>query len=148
MITLAVDPGLVTGWACLSSPGFKSGQVEGRFAFYNLFDGYGPAPWFDRVICEDFIISERTLKASRQADPHRIIGYLEGRCHALGIEFYLQTPARAKSFATNDKLAAVGWRNPTKGGHADDAARHLLTWLVSRPQEGKDLRARLAAVLL
>jgi len=143
MMTLAIDPGLVTGWALY--PGFISGQVEGRFAFYNWFEGI-PAP--DRVVCEDFLISERTIKASRQADPHRIIGYLEGVCYERGIEFYLQTPAQAKSFASDDKLRAVDWFFPSKGGHQNDAARHLLTWLVKHPTEGKALRERLAGVLL
>lgn len=142
MDTLAIDPGLVTGWAMFQRNQLTGqGQVDGgRFQFYNWFegivDGYGSM--LDgrlRVVCEDFIISDRTVKSSRQPDPHRIIGYLEGRCHELTVEFYLQTPAAAKSFCTDTKLRALGWYSPTPGGHANDATRHLVTFLVGQRDE-------------
>ena len=46
------------------------------------------------------------------------------------LRFVRQTPAQAKSFGTDDKLRRLGWYTPTPGGHANDAARHLLAFAV------------------
>lgn len=138
----AIDPGGTTGVACLShfDDGTEGGvrvvatiQVPGgRFGFYqwaqdvHLFDKAAA------VACENFIINTGTATKSRQADPLMLAGYLEGECCVRSIPFLLQTPAQAKAFATDDKLKHLGWWNPTKGGHANDAARHLLVYMVTQ----------------
>lgn len=131
VLTIAVDPGGVTGvaWLANGEPStFMSTQIEGGR------DGF--ADWFrmviaegftiDTVFCEDFIITSATARKTPQPDPYRIIGWLEQECRFLGIRFVLQTPSTGKSFGTDGKLKYVGWfRRGT--GHANDAARHLLT---------------------
>jgi hypothetical protein len=90
------------------------------------------------IVIEDWQVRADTAKLSSQVDPHRIIGWVEGWAYWNGYPFSLQTPGQAKSFGTDSKLRAVGWEATTKGGHARDAARHLLTYLVRRyPGQGQ-----------
>jgi hypothetical protein len=60
------------------------------------------------------------------------IGALRYLAARYGTQFELQSPSDAKRFSTNKKLEALGWRTPTRGGHADDALRHLLLGAVRR----------------
>ncbi len=53
----------------------------------------------------------------------------------------LQTPATGKGFGTDAKLKHLGWYNPTQGGHSNDAARHLLTYLAVRKQDPRIVAA-------
>jgi len=142
---IAIDPGAVTGWA-----EFREGrplrtlEIAGRHSVYEEFIWGTEESWYIRgdteVVCEDYIISARTVKVTPQKDPLYIIGWLEGECHRCNIPFTLQTPSQAKSFATDDKLKYLGWYTPTKDGHANDASRHLLTYLVNKyPKVGRDL---------
>jgi len=59
-------------------------------------------------------------------DTTSIIGVIRYMTGIAGGECYGQSPAEAKSFATNDKLRTAGFWTPTTGGHSNDAARHLL----------------------
>lgn len=60
-----------------------------------------------------------------QPDALHIAGYARGRAPQIGWRFQTQ-PTSIKKFATNDKLKRLGWYTPTKGGHVNDALRHLL----------------------
>ena len=54
-----------------------------------------------------------------QADAHWAIGInttLAFWCQKHGVPLTQQTPATAKSFATDAKLRRIGWYKPTKGG--------------------------------
>jgi len=145
---IAFDPGGTTGGALYtpSTDYFDSFQIEGgREGFWEYARRYeivrgGP------VVCEDYIINAGTASKSQQTDPLRIAGYLEGTCYASGTAFILQTPAQAKRFASDDKLKHLGWWNPTTGGHANDAARHLLTYMIGQEQ-GTPLLLRLSEML-
>lgn len=148
---LAIDPGLTTGWACLTltvygDDQFDSGQIENRHTFERFFDGFTDNRGGGdlAVVCERFTITGDTARKSPQLDPLYIIGYMDGRCSRLGIPFILQLPSEAMSFADDAKLKRVGWWNPGCG-HANDAARHLLTWLVKqRGPKANEMLLRLA----
>ncbi len=154
---LAIDPGLITGWATWNSvakDGFDSGMVEGRFKFYQWFYGlmsaaYGNSTSFQNryypsaIVMEKFTITLATAKKSPQLDPLYIIGHIEAIAERDGITFATQTPAQAMSFATNEKLKAVGWYKPG-AGHDNDAARHLMLWLIKHPPAKSDLLQELA----
>jgi hypothetical protein len=118
---LAIDPGKVCGRAWLIGGEFKSGESDRWAAVDRAHVGGG---LFDLVVCESFV--PRPGVRSWQPDALETIGALRYVCDRAGVPIETQAPADAKRFATNDKLAALGWRNPTRGGHADDAARHLL----------------------
>lgn len=133
---IAVDPGKVSGWAHMSHDAFYSGQM----------DWYDHLQWIDRIlttnawsggnkpviVVEDFIYTAATAKKSRQTWSTEAIGVLRFMAFKHDLEFVTQTPAAAKRFATDDKLKNLGWYTPTKGGHANDAARHMLLYCVSR----------------
>lgn len=136
-----IDPGLNTGFAVYRQKGLPvvggapiaSGQIAGRFDFYDVFDsivGWGH-PLI--IVMEKFTITPATAKKSPQPDPLYIIGAIERQAHKLGFPVELQTPARAKSFAPDTKLKAVGWHRPGND-HANDAARHVLTYVISHRQ--------------
>jgi hypothetical protein len=130
---LALDPGKTTGYAWLDSSGaFGYGEIEGRFAVYSALRQWAAAGARPEIVIEEFTVRGETHKMSRQPDPWAIIGYVEGLCDQHGWSFDTQTPGQAKGFATDDKLRAMGWEATTKGGHARDAARHLLTYLARK----------------
>lgn len=134
---LALDPGKTTGCAWLV-PGeeghgeFGFREIVGRFELYRALRDWASAGMIPEIVMEEWTVRADTAKLSTQVDPHRIIGYVEGLADQHGWPFSLQTPAQGKSFGTDAKLQALGWSATTKGGHARDAARHLLTYLVRR----------------
>ena len=135
---LSIDPGKATGVATYDADhgGFDSYEIEGRYALA----GHVSDNSWDEVVCEDFVISQRTIKTTPQKDPLRIIGWLDIWCEELGVPFTLQTAGQAKSFATDAKLKHVGWFTKEGEGHANDAARHLLVYLVAKyPQQAMKL---------
>ena len=145
---IAFDPGGTTGVAVYHHglDAVRSFQIEGgREGFWEWARNHGITHG-GPVVCEDYIINAGTASKSQQTDPLRIAGYLEGLCRMAGTEFVLQTPAQAKRFASDDKLKHLGWWNPTTGGHANDAARHLLTYMVTVEKDAV-LLSRLAEML-
>lgn len=46
---------------------------------------------------------------------------------------YTQTPFQGKSYYTDTKLKVDKLHKPLKGGHANDAVRHLLQWYTFGP---------------
>lgn len=133
---LSVDPGKSTGWAVLW-PGRTpfSGEVPGRYEFEEHFElilEQYPGQ-MSAIICEDYV-DDSTAK-SRQVDALRIIGYLDGRCHALGIPFILQ-PRTVQRWSSPAKLRALGWWAVGQD-HGRSALKHLLFWLCNT-QEGRE----------
>jgi hypothetical protein len=86
----------------------------------------------DAVVCERYTITPQTLKKSAQYDALYQVGILGYFARRYGVKVTLQQPSQAKRLATNDKLERIGWRNPSRGGHADDASRHLLTYALAQ----------------
>jgi hypothetical protein len=128
---IAFDPGKETGWARMSEGEFASGQAplwDVVDWLWSALDG-GLRP---TIFCEDFIITTATAKKSRQTDPLDGIGAIKWMAHRFDLALYMQSPSQAKTFATDDKLKVIGWYKPTKGGHANDAARHLMVGLVGQ----------------
>mgnify|MGYP000314222708 CR=1 FL=1 len=136
MNVIAFDPGKATGLACYTvfdtDGDFESMQLDGGWAGQvdRLAENIGDYPW-DHVICESFTVNAGTAKKDPSAYPDvfSLIGTIRYLAWANGAEFHFQTPAEAKSFATNDKLRKLGWYKGAPG-HADDASRHLLTFLA------------------
>jgi hypothetical protein len=123
---IAVDPGNVTGIALTLPGGGVTADECSPYAAVNLVETQQPSV----VVCESF--TPRAGVRTWQPDALYTIGALRYICERDGIEFVLQSPADAKRFATNDKLATIGWRHPTSGGHAEDALRHLLLISIRR----------------
>jgi len=146
---LAIDPGLVTGVALwyLDESGaevFWSGEVATRFETYDYLAEALPA-FRPEVVCESYTITQRTAQLSQQYDALYLIGAAEALCHLHGLTFSMKGPA-IKKFSTDAKLKAMGWWNPTKGGHRNDAARHLL-YRLSVTGKDPSIIQRLATVV-
>jgi len=134
---LALDPGKVTGWAMYNTEDHPLqdllyGEVEGRYGLADHVRRIIGSGAIIEVVCEDFVISERTIKTARDNNALRLIGWLDIQLDHLGVELSLQTAGQAKGFSTDEKLSAVGWLDTTPGGHSNDAKRHLLVYLLRR----------------
>lgn len=130
---VAVDPGKVTGLATWYGGGkgsFNSWQDECWDAVEQVHDLL-THDTVEAVVCESYTITMQTLKKTRGENwSLESIGSLRYISRIAKVPFVLQSPADAKKFATDTKLKAAGWWNPTPGAHANDAARHLLVYLA------------------
>ncbi len=134
---IAVDPGGTTGLAFWTEPGeyphFEQVRRERQIRLEMLEDIRTWAAELGSdltIVCETYTITQRTSKLSQQTDALKIIGVLEYFAHVYGPRIVMQSPADAKRFATDARLKAAGMWTPTKGGHANDANRHLFVYLV------------------
>jgi hypothetical protein len=130
----ALDPGKITGIATFDTQTrqFHSWEMPDRKHVYAQIDELF---FSDFVVAERYTITGQTAKFSQQLDALYIIGALESHAQIYGTGFALQSPSQAKSFSTNEKLKHLGWWYATAGGHANDAARHLLRHMVIERQD-------------
>lgn len=129
MRILAVDPGNVTGLAFLDTQlGEPSAWEDAALESVAWIEHH--LDTLDVVVCESFI--PRPGAYSWQPEALYTIGAIRYLCSRESVEFVLQSPADAKKFSSNEKLKRVGWYTPTRGGHANDAQRHLLLIAVKR----------------
>jgi hypothetical protein len=127
---LSNDPGKAWGWAQWRDGTFTSGEDD----YYEMLVRLETTvPHVDHVICENFIITQATARKTQgELWSPKGIGILEYWCRRQAIPFTLQTPANAKSFSNDGKLRRLEWYRPGHGGHANDAARHLLLWFATK----------------
>lgn len=131
-VLLAYDPGKITGWAMLQDGVLTAGQLP-AFDFVAWADDNIAEGW--DVVGETFSITKRTLTAA--ADAHwalGVLGSVEYWCQRRSAHHSQQSPGEAKGFGTDDKLRTLGWYQATKGGHRNDACRHLLVRAVRTKQ--------------
>jgi hypothetical protein len=131
---LSIDPGNVTGLALYfpTAGSLVTKELRKDETYQYIDDVVGSSWYMVEIVAERFVISQRTIKSERQGDALDILGYLDSVRCLRGVPLTLQTAAQAKSFATDDKLRRLGWYQKTKDGHANDACRHLLVYLVSK----------------
>lgn len=129
---IAVDPGAMTGIAVWhpneSLPSAAELDIPGVYEFveHEVLNVKVPT----HIVCEAYLITQATIRNTRQYWSLELIGLFRWAAWRSGATFgKLQTAATAKSFATDDRLKALGWWRPGKG-HANDALRHLLTYTV------------------
>jgi hypothetical protein len=127
---IAVDPGNVCGMA---SAEFEDGAAED-------FQSWESEPYDAVRAIEIASIDPITVVYETFTPRPGVYTWQPDALYTIGAILYLsrkygfgtggQSPGDAKKFATNDKLAKLGWRSPSTGGHRDDAARHLLLGAV------------------
>lgn len=83
-------------------------------------------------VLESFTITARTAQLTQAPWSLEIIGVARYIALEHGRDLVLQKPADAKRFATNPRLKALGWWHKGGGGHANDAARHLLLYVAQK----------------
>lgn len=129
---IGIDPGMTTGIALWQGGDDIPVGIELPMTqmYEWMRDTIGQSDERHQIACEAFIISERTLKATRQNWSLELIGALRWLAWKHGHHFVLQQPAAAKRFVDNDRLRRVGWY--VRGGdHSNDAMRHLYLYAVS-----------------
>jgi hypothetical protein len=125
---IAVDPGEMCGLIAIYS--------DGTLAFSMEAPPYETVSWVDakpmiapdcRLVAERYVITQATVKMTRQTAALETIGALRYVASRHRIPFSLQNRGDRHK-VTNDQLRQLGWFMPTKDGHANDAARHA--WLA------------------
>lgn len=132
---LAIDPGLMTGVALIDLRDHETPVM--------MWSSEVTVPQFHdkiahlisqestHVVVEDFKITVETGKLSEQPWSLHLIGVINylGYLHDTSID--MQLPAQ-KPFATSEKMQAVGFWHVGEAGHANDALKHALIWIVDR----------------
>lgn len=133
MNVIAVDPGKMTGVSVFDDGDFRSFELSNGFEGFAVWLDTEPDLFrpHDQFVVESFTVNAGTAKKDAGAYPEvfSIIGAARLTAFQNGMRFAFQTPGEAKSFASNDKLKRLGWYAGGLG-HADDSARHLLTFLA------------------
>lgn len=140
---LSVDPGKATG-VCLFS--IEDGQdpalVWSRECDYRDFrlavrEGFEHSKLYGdkalEVVCERFVINAQTVRNSQAPFSLEQIGMLKLIMLDYDAEpekINMQSPADAKSMFDNKKLKILGYWHVGGGGHALDAIRHAILYLV------------------
>lgn len=128
---LAIDPGKLSGWALYNqdTQHFSSGELE-FIGIGRMLENLAPRGDLQTVV-ERFSIGTTTGKRPGANYPLEVIGLARYFSTKSGNPLKLQAPGDAKAFATNARLMAMGWWHQGGAGHANDAARHLMLYLVS-----------------
>ena len=131
---LAIDPGLTTGFVLIETDGpsvVYSGELDfmetGKALTHYLTHLGADVD----VVIERFIITQQTAKNSQAPWSLELIGVTRYLCDLHGIDdLKMQSPTDAKNFSTNSKLKALGLWHKGGKGHAMDAMRHALLYMV------------------
>lgn len=142
---ISVDPGKATGVAVFS---FEKGQEPEMLECAEV-DFYSFAPWMREwlgyyfmgendkgdihIICERFTINAQTVKNSQAPYSLEEIGVLKQIMLDYNLDpenLKFQSPADAKAMFDNSKLKKLEYWNRGGEGHALDAIRHGLLYMV------------------
>lgn len=92
------------------------------------------------LVCESFIITPQTAKNSVAPWSLELIGVMKYLTGALGKPApVMQTAGDAKRFCDNDRLRALGLWHRGGAGHARDALRHGVLYMVRAGWQPKNL---------
>lgn len=129
---IAIDPGKTCGVATLfgaisplayeMAPGMLLNNLDVQFASYEV-----------EVICERFFLGQQALRGPGDAqETMGIIGAIKYLCDKHGYPLHMQSASEAKTLADDKRLKAMGLYHASPGGHANDAMRHLVTYLANQ----------------
>lgn len=159
-VLVTIDPGKATGVSISRLPNRRPTMLEAItttevFSFTNMVTllhqlGVTYQHTGSMIVIESYVISGGTAAKTQAPWSLELIGAARMTAVLWGLDFCLQTPALAKSTAS-DKLMkkltrhAPGWWAPTEGGHANDALRHAVTWLLRNDRIPLDVMKELVA---
>lgn len=131
---MAIDPGLTTGFAFVDTDGptiIETAEVDWFDLGMKQGEYLTQFPGEVAVVIERFIITPQTAKNAQAPWSLELIGQSRWVARRCGIpELIMQSPTDAKNFSTNEKLKALGLWHRGGGGHAMDALRHALLYMV------------------
>ncbi len=133
---IGIDPGLKTG-VCVVDTRFPSIIQSDEFDLEEY------VPWLDFVlreypqdnvvvVCERFVITPQTHKNGQATWSLENIGVAKSavlRAHG-NLDLFRLSSTDAKLFSTNAKLKAVDMWHKGGAGHANDALRHAMRYMV------------------
>lgn len=82
------------------------------------------------IVAERFTVNQATAKKAPHTESLAVNYAVEYELRKRGRELPLQLPVQAKKLATDKVLRKLGWYVASKGGHANDGARHLVLRLL------------------
>jgi hypothetical protein len=148
MRILGVDPGGTTGIAIIDVPwdtkryepppsthlmdtqieaSWGTGPESVGWRIRDLIENYAP----NLIVIEKFIITQQTVRFTRQPDALWVIGGVRFLADINGIPVHMQPASLAKTTWDSKRLTASGWGKVVKQKHARDALRHALTACVT-----------------
>lgn len=137
---LGIDPGKATGVCLIDLTDSVNPKPVWSYEwsvneFYTMIEPVIATDGVELFIaCEDFRITAATAKLTEAPWSLNLIGVVQ----FLGLKYNrkvsLQLPSE-KPFATNDRLRMVGFWHKGGEGHANDAYRHAMIWLVKNNRE-------------
>lgn len=139
---LAIDPGKLTGLAYVRVPDshsdldvIRTAELQFPELVHTVNDILQERSGHDIVVViEKYTITMHTVKLSAQPDALYTIGAVRALLVLHGIDpasLVLQMPSAAKNIATNAMIKDMGlWHRGGKG-HAQDASRHVLLYLLT-----------------
>lgn len=143
---LVIDPGRTTGIASvdasnIGNPVFEWSDELDFIETCNRVNKVLRDHPQTQVVMERFTITPQTGKNGPGAlDAIGIIGVVRYLVTAYGApEIVYQTPAQAKNFCDNTRLRALGVWHRGGAGHARDALRHAVLYLVNQGWRPADL---------
>ncbi len=83
------------------------------------------------IVPENFIVTNNTIRYTRQPDALWIIGGVRFIADLLMIPVHIQTASLAKTTWDSKRITSTGWGKVVKQKHARDALRHALTACVT-----------------
>jgi len=129
---LSVDPGLATGVALidLSIPEDPKQLWSVEVSTEEFYDKIADlvSKESTHIVCESFEIVDGSPNSPWSLN---LIGILQYLCYHNGKPLDMQQPSQ-KDFASNEKLRAVDFWHVGENGHANDALRHAMIWIVER----------------
>jgi hypothetical protein len=88
------------------------------------------------IAVEKFIITQQTVRFTRQPDALWIIGGVRFLADLAGIPVHMQPASLAKTTWDASRLKETGWASVVTHKHARDALRHALTACVTWKSSG------------
>lgn len=138
---LSVDPGKATGICLLDisaeDPVLLWSKEVNEFDLGPMIEELLSGAVVDKsntmdVVVEKFTITPQTGKLSSAPWSLEHIGVVRFLCAKYGAKMTLQTPADAKNFVTNERLHALEIWHRGGEGHAIDALRHAVLYMVRK----------------
>lgn len=140
-LLISIDPGKASGFAVLDYTNLNdvkilySGELDQMQTVSEvdtLFtDAEDPSDY--EIVMEKFTITAQTGKNTNAENwSPEIIGAVRYLAWREGVSFSEQTPAMAKNFVPNDRMKNIGIWHVGGEGHARDALRHAVLYLVDR----------------
>jgi hypothetical protein len=128
---LFLDPGKLTGYAKLDDGQFfRSGECSAR-EVGGIVEGHCETQCTAVIGWEKFDIMPQTWMMKGSAETIEVIGVIKYVGQKFGAIFTPPVARQAKKQVPDGMLKAMGWHRPGHGGHANDAARLLLSWMIA-----------------